>query len=364
MFFDGGYSASSRVAFACAALAAAGVALAADRRAALLALRQPLVLVLVALALLGAASAAWTLASEERTLRWAAVTLGYAAIFVAAAVAARTRGGRLALAAGIAAIAAVSGALALAAVELQERPYALWIGGDWRPAGPFEYPPALALLTVSALPALIAAARARSTALRAAGALGLALAMAVLVLAHSRLGLGVGVAVLALAVYRATGRREVVVAGLVVALAAGSLAFGSADGPASGFLHGREETWEAAVETFADRPLLGTGADAFLAGSARHQEGAAIVFAHDLPLELAAELGVAGLALAIALYALTGMLAWRARFTRAGWLFGPAAAAFLAFNLLDWPWHLAGSGAIWALACGALAGTQRSEGVS
>jgi O-antigen ligase len=357
VFYDGGYSGGSRVAFALAALAVAAVAFHGDRAGALRALRHPLALTLAALAALGAVSVLWTLGTEERTLRWAAVTAGYAAMFVGAAVAARTARGQAVLAAGIAVIAAAAAALGVAAVELEEPPYALWLGGDWRAAGPFEYPPALALLVVCALPAAVEAARSRNTALRSAGALGLALGVAVLVLAHSRVGLALGLGVIALAAYRATRSRALVVLGLAAAIAAGSLAFDSGDGPSSGFLHGREETWEAAVETFLDRPLLGAGADAFLVASARHQEGAAIDFAHDLPLEFAAELGIAGLGLALALYAFTALLAWRSRSTLAGWLFGPAAVAFLVANLLDWPWHLAGEGAIWALACGALAGT-------
>ena len=166
---------------------------------------------------------------------------------------------------------------------------------------------------VCALPAFAEALRARAPALRVAGAAGLALSAAVLVLAQSRLGLALGLVVAALLVYRATRRPVAVVIGTAVAIAAGTFAFGSGDGPESGFLHGREDTWSAAVETFLDRPLHGTGADAFLAGSARHQDGAAIVFAHDLPLEFAAELGVAGLLLALALYAATVRLVWVVR---------------------------------------------------
>jgi O-antigen ligase len=264
----------------------------------------------------------------------------------------------VALAAGIAAIAAVSAAIGVGAVVLHEHPYALRVAGDWRAAGPLEYPPALALLALSALPAFIEAARGRRTALRAAGWIGAVLTAAALVLAQSRIGLALGVAIAAVAVHAATRSRTVLAAGAAVALAAGALAFGPGDGPASGFLHGREDTWGAAAETFADRPLHGAGADAFLAASARHQDGAAILFAHDLPLEFAAELGIAGALLALALYGATAWLVWQRRRTRAAWLFGPAALAFPLANLLDWPWHLAGNGAIWALACGALAGTR------
>ena len=319
--------------------------------------REPLALVLVALALLGALSALWTIGLEGRTLRWAGVTLGYAALFAGAAMAARTRGGRIALAAGVAAIAGVSAALALGATALHEEPYALRISGEWRPAGPLEYPPALALLAVCALPAFAETVRTPNVPLRVAGAVGLTLTAAVLALAQSRVGLALGLAVVALLAYRYTRRPAVAVLGTAGAIAAGALVFGPGDGPPSGFLHGREDTWGAAVETFLDWPLHGTGADAFLAGSARHQDGAAIVFAHDLPLELAAELGIAGLLLAVALYAAAGELVWAARAHPAAWLFAPAALAFLLASLVDWPWHLAGVGAIWALACGALAGT-------
>ena len=333
------------------------MAVAADRRGALRALRSPLGVVLAALALLAAASALWTLGPEERSLRAAAVMAGWLGVLVGAAVAARTERGLLALAGGVGAIAAVSAAIGLAGAIAHERPYAVEIAGAWRPAGPLEYPPALALLVVCALPVFIELVRSRARAARVAGAVGLLLSGAVLVLAQSRVGLALGLGVVVVLAYRVTRRPAVVLTGAAVALAAGALAFGSGDGPPSGFLHGREDTWGAAVETFVDRPLYGAGADAFLAGSARHQDGASIRFAHNLPLELAAELGILGLILALALYAASGRLAWSPRASRAGWLFGPAVVAFPLANLLDWPWHLAGMGAIWALAGGALAGS-------
>jgi hypothetical protein len=122
-------------------------------------------------------------------------------------------------------------------------------------------------------------------------------------------------------------------------------------------LHGRLDIWREALDSFADRPLHGGGADAYWFASADHQEGRTVFYAHSLPLELAAELGIAGLLLALALYAAAGRALWRARAGPAVWLLGPAAAAFLAANLVDWPWHLAGSGAVWALALGAILGT-------
>jgi O-antigen ligase len=435
VFLDGGYSAEARVLFGTAAVAAA---LVVGRGAPV---REPVVVVLLALAALGALSALWTLGPVDRTLRWALVTIGYAGVFVTAAAGARRRGGVEALATGLAIVAVVAGLAGLIAAVTFSTPYAERIAGVWRPGGPFEYPPALALLVVSALPALVHAMTARARVPAAAGAVGMAVAGGVLALSASRVGLAMAVAVGGIALARAGvaewPRRTVVAAALglgaaagialqlaaggpaigmtsdparaaaliatlalagpvwlaarglldsaarpgradlrsspprlgtvhvaaavvLAAVVAGSLAFGieagRGGGASGGFLHGRDSTWGAALHTFADRPLIGTGADAFLAGSAQHQGGQTIAFAHSLPLELAAELGIAGLALALALYVATGRLIWRARTTLAGSLMGPPAAAFLVAGLVDWPWHLAGAGAAWALSAGGLAG--------
>lgn len=461
VLWDGGYSSASRVAFGVLAVVA-GLLLGRWRSA--------VVVLLVALAGLGALSALWTLGPVERTLRWSLVTLGYAAVAALACEGARRRGGLSTLALGVALLALVAGLGGLVAAVTFSPPWALRIGGVWRPAGPFEYPPALALLMASALPAFLWAMCGRSRVLAACGAPGMAVTGGALALSASRVELAVAVAVggieLALAGRRPAadspaalvpppGRAHVaaalalgVAAGIALQVAAGapaaggepdggriaallavlalavpgwlaarrrldrrdepgaapagavgpagtspaapatggsanaapaqpraaatfaavalaallvgSLAFGAqagrGAGAAAGFLHGREHTWRAALETFADRPAAGAGADAFLAGSARHQKGETVVFAHSLPLELAAELGAAGLVLAIALYAASVRLLYKTRATPAGRLLGPAAAAFLVASLVDWPWHLAGAGAIWAIGLGALAG--------
>jgi hypothetical protein len=414
VFAGGGYPAGARVAFGAAAITAAAAVIALEKG---WPFGEPVVVVLLALAVLGALSALWTLGPVDRTLRWALVCAGYAGVAVAAAVAARQQGGVEALAAGLAALAVVAGAAGLVAAVTLSTPYAERIAGVWRPGGPFEYPPALALLEVSALPVLLAAVTRRSALVAAGGAVGMAVAGGVLALSASRVSLAMAVAVgglalflprvrstavagalglglvagLALQVYatpgalvavlvlagpvwlvarRALGRFELprlgmrpawVVAGvLILAVLAGSLAFGSSPGrgagAAGGYLHGRASTWESAVETFADRPLAGAGADAFLAGSARHQHGQTVVFAHDLPIELGAELGAGGLALAVGLYLAIAHGLWRVRGTTVSRLLGPAAVAFPVANLVDWPWHLAGAGAVWAVAIGALAG--------
>ncbi len=124
------------------------------------------------------------------------------------------------------------------------------------------------------------------------------------------------------------------------------------------WLHGRPRYWKAALATWLDRPLTGAGAGAYFVAALPHQSLPRSRFAHNLPLELAAELGVLGLLLGLALY---GSTAWT--ISRAGgherWLLAPTMALFMIANLVDWPWHLAGLGAIWAAASGALAVTRR-----
>jgi hypothetical protein len=46
---------------------------------------------------------------------------------------------------------------------------------------------------------------------------------------------------------------------------------------------------------------------------------------------------------------------------RATWLLGPAVAAFLVANLVDWTWHLAGASAVFALALGGLLGADEGR---
>ncbi|MDX6583198.1 MAG: hypothetical protein QOI10_2382 [Solirubrobacterales bacterium] len=122
--------------------------------------------------------------------------------------------------------------------------------------------------------------------------------------------------------------------------------------PYAGLLHGRIALWEAAYDAALDRPVLGSGADTYGLASGPYQEGKHVLYAHDLPLELWTELGIAGALAAIALYVAVGKALARARRSPALWLAGPAVAGFMLANLVDFPWHLAGAGAVWALALG------------
>jgi O-antigen ligase len=123
-----------------------------------------------------------------------------------------------------------------------------------------------------------------------------------------------------------------------------------------GFTHGRTWMWSASYRTAVKRPLEGFGAGSFYEATVSRQPGHGRVtrFAHDLPLEQWVETGIFGLLLALAFYAAAARALWRARGSRALWLLGPAVAAFLLANLVDWAWHLAGVGALAALALGGL----------
>lgn len=134
----------------------------------------------------------------------------------------------------------------------------------------------------------------------------------------------------------------------------------------SGLAHGRSGIWRAAVHTARERPLAGHGLESFAAASRSRQlreRAVPVQYAHNLPLEAWVELGLAGVVLVLGLYGAVMLSALRATRAAAA-LLGPAALAFLAANLLDWPWHLAGSGALWAIAVGGLLGSRDGALVS
>jgi len=143
-----------------------------------------------------------------------------------------------------------------------------------------------------------------------------------------------------------------VVAGLLSGGALSARRFDSHEG----ITHGRTWMWSAASRAALDRPLQGYGAGSFLTATLTRQPGHGRVtrFAHDEPLELAVETGILGLLLALGLYAACGRELLRARGSPALWLLGPAVAAFLLSNLVDWTWHLAGVGALFAVAVAGL----------
>ncbi len=331
---------------------------------------KPAVALLLALAALSALSAIWSAGPAIDALRWALALAGYAALAVAAgALASRTGPG--VLAAGIALAALASSAVGLVAMALHEEPLALLLDDSWRPAGPFEYPPALALLQVIALPGLLWAIVRGSGRLRIAAGLAAALALTTVALSGSRLQLGFALLLLLAAVAipasgdaavpsgprRIARPRSAMLGAAAVAAFLTVVAVAIAPGQDNGALgvdvsHGRGHTWSAAVETAQERPWLGSGAETFELVSAQNQGMTAVRYAHNLPLEAWLELGIVGLALVLCLFGAVGAAVWRVRGPPAAWLFGPGAVLFLATNLFDWPWHLTGIGAIWSVCLG------------
>ena len=430
----GGFSASAQAAFVVLAGVVLLAAACVDPRRFAVAARSPLALALLALAVLSLASADWTVAERGAAVRSGLVIGGYAAVLLgAAALAPRT--GIRPFAYAVAALALAEGVLGLHAVALHALPDAERIDGVWRAGGTYQYPPALAIAQVAALPVIGSLLTHRSVLLAGAAAGAAVLCGAVLACCASRLGMTLaGVVLLVPIIWPAVGAggRAGPVAGaccVLVGASIGSALLGGHSGPrtpgagwpaiaavfgtAAGcgvlwlvmrraaparaiavlalaattcvlgvagasssratepprpsgvreagraqnhadFLHGRGHELQTALETWADHKLFGAGAGAYYQASLPHQQPSPSLYAHDLPLELAAELGILGALLAIALYASATHVILRARLSPDAWLLAPASAAFLVSNLFDWTWHLAGLTATWAAATGAL----------
>ncbi len=254
---------------------------------------------------------------------------------------------------------------------LEHVPLAIWLDGTWRPAGPFEYPPALALLQVIALPGLAWVALEFGGVRRAVALAAVALALTAIVLSGSRLQLVFALLVLAIGLfvtYSAWKKRGVAVVAMALVLFVCGVVtvFGLAPGQSNGsfgvdLTHGRTHTWSAALTTAGERPWLGSGTETFELASASNQGDTAVHYAHNLPLDAWVELGIAGLILVVCLYGAVGVAVWRVRHRPEVWLFGVGAVLFLATNLVDWSWHLAGIGSIWAVCLGGIVSVRGQE---
>jgi O-antigen ligase len=370
VLLHGGFTAEARSLFVGLALVALAIVLGRDDEEGAGLMHEPAVLCLLALAAITATSAAWSVGDGAAAVRAGLVISGLAALALSAAW--MTRRGGLAVAVGIIiAMAMVEAILGLVSVALHHEPWAILLGGGWRPAGTFEYPPALALLEVSALPALLSGITYGGRMVRVGAAIGLLLAGATIVLSDSRLALGLAAATVlvfwCVAPTTPDRRRRqgrlpalAAVAGLIAAVGVLMAVSASSNGPAeptNGIDHGRIDEWGVATDVALAHPLTGAGADSYAQAAADERSGgSATLYAHSLPLEAWAEVGPLGLAAVLGLYASVLALVWRLRHDRRAWLVAPAALAFLAANLVDWPWHLAGAAAVWALALGACLG--------
>lgn len=129
--------------------------------------------------------------------------------------------------------------------------------------------------------------------------------------------------------------------------------------------------WRQALDVFEERPVVGRGAGSFGLASLRHRElGVGSVHAHGFLAQTMADLGLAGLAVALAL--LAAWLASAARATgllprgrpRAEWTAERVAVTALALcvlvfglhSLVDWTWFVPGPSAAAVAAAGFVAG--------
>lgn len=126
---------------------------------------------------------------------------------------------------------------------------------------------------------------------------------------------------------------------------------------------GRWQFWQAAGDAFADAPLLGHGAGSYEAWWAQH--GSISYFtrqAHSLYLETAAELGIGGLLILVALAAVVALSATR-RLRRAAAQQRTTIAALIAVAAgfavaagVDWMWELPAVTIVGLIAIGLLTG--------
>jgi O-antigen ligase len=123
----------------------------------------------------------------------------------------------------------------------------------------------------------------------------------------------------------------------------------------------RHEYWRVAIDAFEEKPVFGHGAGTyrFSWDKLRHIE-LPVLNAHSLYLQAFAELGLIGGLLVLGLVGIllwTGFAAWRASSGARRELHAVLFAACLAFAVgaaIDWFWEIAGIGAIFFLASGAL----------
>ena len=124
---------------------------------------------------------------------------------------------------------------------------------------------------------------------------------------------------------------------------------------------GRHDFYRVAIDSFGEKPLLGSGAGTYEFSWERHRSiPLPLHNAHSLYLEAFAELGILGGLLVLALVGTllwSGFCAWRAAPHPQRECYAVLLAITLAFAIgagLDWFWELAGLGAVFFLASGVL----------
>ncbi len=302
-------------------------------------------------------------------------------------------------------VAAFVSAWGVVTYVLRTPPYVLLLDGLYRAGSTFEYSNALACFALMSLPpslALLAAAPRRDRPLYVLAAtletaavllsfsrLGLVLLVLVyawefftrrrqvaqqltlsraasLVLAAAAVAAGdaslpgvVGVTATAAAAYLVAGRLplrrgwpfHVAAAAtaallLAAALASGRLRLALQTRVVEGFspeklLPHRLDTYRGALDTLADHPLLGSGLGTFARVYRDHALVSYTKFAHDLPLQVAVDTGLAGAAL-IVVFLLYIAVRAVAALAGSGWRRAAAVSVlvFIVYNLVDWEWYV------------------------
>jgi O-antigen ligase len=134
---------------------------------------------------------------------------------------------------------------------------------------------------------------------------------------------------------------------------------------------GRHDFWRVAIDAFGEKPLLGLGAGTYVFAWTQHRSiDMPVHDAHSLYLEAFAELGVVGGLLVLALIGTLlwcGFAAWRAAPHPQREAYAALLAAMLAFAIgaaFDWFWEIAGFGAVFFLAAGALVSVRCTQTAS
>jgi O-antigen ligase len=131
---------------------------------------------------------------------------------------------------------------------------------------------------------------------------------------------------------------------------------------------GRHDFYRVAIDTFGEKPVLGSGAGTYqFAWDENRSIDQPVHNAHSLYLESFAELGIVGGLLVLTLVGVllwTGFGAWRAAPHPQRERYAALFAAALAFGVsagLDWFWELPGLGAVFFLASGVLVAARCSQ---
>lgn len=131
---------------------------------------------------------------------------------------------------------------------------------------------------------------------------------------------------------------------------------------------GRNEFWRVAVDSFGEKPVLGSGAGTFrFSWYALRHNSEPNTDAHSLYLQAFSELGLVGGFLVLAMIGVllwTGFAAWRGAQDPRRDLYAALLGACLAFavcSAIDWFWQIAVMGAVFFMASGVLLATRCAQ---